>query len=102
MYSVITNCTYDGLCYNAVSAEALLEKCCDRIHFDEAWYGYARFNPMYKDHFAMRGDPAATTALRSSPPTPRTSCWRRCRRPPISTFATEKARSTTIASTKRT
>ena len=32
---------------------------CDRIHFDEAWYGYARFNPMYNDHFAMRGDPAA-------------------------------------------
>ena len=30
----------------------------DRIHFDEAWYGYARFNPMYRDHFAMRGDPA--------------------------------------------
>jgi arginine decarboxylase len=25
---------------------------------DEAWYGYARFNPMYEDHFAMRGDPA--------------------------------------------
>ena len=40
-------------------AEALLEKSCDRIHFDEAWYGYARFNPMYSDHFAMRGDPAA-------------------------------------------
>jgi arginine decarboxylase len=58
-YAVVTNCTYDGLCYNAVRAEALLEKSCDRIHFDEAWYGYARFNPMYNDHFAMRGDPAA-------------------------------------------
>ncbi|MGB6767537.1 MAG: arginine decarboxylase [Methyloceanibacter sp.] len=59
VYAVVTNCTYDGLCYNAVRAEALLEKSCDRIHFDEAWYGYARFNPIYKDHFAMRGDPAA-------------------------------------------
>jgi arginine decarboxylase len=58
VYSVVTNCTYDGLCYNAVKAQALLEKSCDRIHFDEAWYGYARFNPMYEDHFAMRGDPA--------------------------------------------
>ena len=58
VYAVVTNCTYDGLCYNAVRAEALLEKSCDRIHFDEAWYGYARFNPMYSDHFAMRGDPA--------------------------------------------
>ena len=59
VYAVVTNSTYDGLCYNAVRAQALLEKSCDRIHFDEAWYGYARFNPMYNDHFAMRGDPAA-------------------------------------------
>lgn len=56
-YSVVTNCTYDGLCYNAAKVEAELEKSNDRIHFDEAWYGYARFNPMYADHFAMRGDP---------------------------------------------
>jgi arginine decarboxylase len=59
VYAVITNSTYDGLCYNAVRAQELLEKSCDRIHFDEAWYGYARFNPMYENHFAMRGDPAA-------------------------------------------
>ena len=58
VYAVLTNCTYDGLCYNAVRAQALLEKSSDRIHFDEAWYGYARFNPMYEDHYAMRGDPA--------------------------------------------
>jgi arginine decarboxylase len=58
VYAVVTNSTYDGLCYNAVRAQALLEQSCDRIHFDEAWYGYARFNPMYQDHFAMRGDPA--------------------------------------------
>ena len=58
VYSVLTNCTYDGLCYNAVRAQELLFKSCDRIHFDEAWYGYARFNPMYEGHFAMRGDPA--------------------------------------------
>lgn len=57
-YSVVTNCTYDGLCYNSARVEKELEKSVDRIHMDEAWYGYARFNPMYKDHFAMRGDPA--------------------------------------------
>jgi arginine decarboxylase len=57
VYAVVTNSTYDGLCYNAVRTQALLEKSSDRIHFDEAWYGYARFNPMYNDHFAMRGDP---------------------------------------------
>ena len=58
VYSVVTNCTYDGMCYNATEAEARLAKSVDRIHFDEAWYGYARFNPMYRDRYAMRGDPA--------------------------------------------
>jgi arginine decarboxylase len=61
VYAVVTNSTYDGLCYNAVRAQALLEKSSDRIHFDEAWYGYARFNPLYRDHYAMRGDPAVHT-----------------------------------------
>lgn len=58
VYSVITNCTYDGMCYDAKDAEARLARSVDRIHFDEAWYGYARFNPMYRDRYAMRGNPA--------------------------------------------
>jgi arginine decarboxylase len=58
VYAVVTNSTYDGLCYNSARVEALLAKSSDRIHMDEAWYGYARFNPMYQNHFAMRGDPA--------------------------------------------
>src|SRR4029079_13895356 len=58
VYSVLTNCTYDVMCYNATEAEKLLAQSVDRIHFDEAWYGYARFNPLYADRFAMRGDPA--------------------------------------------
>ncbi len=57
VYAVITNCTYDGLCYNAKKAQDLLADSSDRIHFDEAWYGYARFNPIYEDHYAMRGEP---------------------------------------------
>ena len=57
VYSVLTNCTYDGLCYHAADAEAQLAKSLDRIHFDEAWYGHARFNPMYRDRYAMRGNP---------------------------------------------
>jgi len=57
VYSVITNSTYDGLCYNARRVQALLDPSVDRIHFDEAWYAYARFNPIYKDRFAMFGDP---------------------------------------------
>lgn len=53
----MTNCTYDGVCYNAKEAQDLLEKTSDRLHFDEARYGYARFNPIYADHYAMRGEP---------------------------------------------
>jgi arginine decarboxylase len=58
VYAVLTNCTYDGMCYDAAEAEAQLAKSVDRVHFDEAWYGYARFNPMYRDRYAMRGNPA--------------------------------------------
>jgi lysine decarboxylase/arginine decarboxylase len=51
---IITNSTYDGLCYHAKDVEDLLGKSVDSIHFDEAWYAYARFNPLYRDRFAMR------------------------------------------------
>ena len=54
VHVVITNSTYDGLCYHAADVETLLGKSVDSIHFDEAWYAYARFNPLYKDRFAMR------------------------------------------------
>ena len=57
VYAVVTNCTYDGMCYHAEAAQELLAQSVDQIHFDEAWYAYARFNPMYKGRFAMRGDP---------------------------------------------
>lgn len=57
VYAVITNCTYDGVCYNAKKVQDLLGQSSNRLHFDEAWYGYARFNPIYENHFAMRGDP---------------------------------------------
>ncbi|WP_205666171.1 Orn/Lys/Arg decarboxylase N-terminal domain-containing protein [Aquabacter cavernae] len=58
VHAIITNSTYDGLCYNVAGVEALLGQSVDRLHFDEAWYGYARFNPLYRDRFAMHGDPA--------------------------------------------
>lgn len=56
-HAVVTNSTYDGLCYNVERVEALLGKSVDRLHFDEAWFGYARFNPLYAKRFAMHGDP---------------------------------------------
>lgn len=54
VHAIITNSTYDGLCYDAAGVEEELGKSVDSIHFDEAWYGYARFNPLYRDRFAMR------------------------------------------------
>jgi arginine decarboxylase len=57
VYSVITNSTYDGLCYNVRRVVQLLDPSVDRIHFDEAWYAYARFNRLYRGRHAMHGDP---------------------------------------------
>lgn len=57
VHAVITNSTYDGLCYNISRVEELLGQTVDRLHFDEAWYSYARFNPIYRERFAMHGDP---------------------------------------------
>ncbi len=57
-YSIVTNCTYDGMCYDARDAQSLLAQSTDIVHFDEAWYGYARFDPLYRDRYAMRGDPS--------------------------------------------
>jgi lysine decarboxylase/arginine decarboxylase len=58
MHAIITNSTYDGLCYNVSRVEELLGASVDRLHFDEAWFGYARFNPIYRERFAMHGEPA--------------------------------------------
>ncbi len=57
IHTIITNSTYDGLTYLTPRVVDLLDKSVDRIHFDEAWYGYARFNPLYRDRFGMYGDP---------------------------------------------
>ncbi|MBO7097807.1 MAG: arginine decarboxylase [Alphaproteobacteria bacterium] len=54
---IITNSTYDGLCYNTTWVRDLLKDSVDRIHFDEAWYGYARFNPIYQNRYAMCCNP---------------------------------------------
>lgn len=64
VHAIVTNSTYDGLCYHVSRVEALLGQSVDRLHFDEAWYGYARFNPIYRERFAMHGDPAQHDASR--------------------------------------
>ncbi|MDE3105061.1 MAG: arginine decarboxylase [Acidobacteriota bacterium] len=52
-YAVVTNSTYDGLCYNVDSVVGELAKSVPRVHFDEAWYAYAKFHEIYKGRYAM-------------------------------------------------
>ncbi len=52
-YAVVTNSTYDGLCYDVNRVVAELSKSVPRVHFDEAWYAYAKFHPIYRGRFAM-------------------------------------------------
>jgi arginine decarboxylase len=59
VYAVITNSTYDGLCYRADQVTGVLGRSVPRIHFDEAWFAYARFHPLYRHRYAMHDqDPA--------------------------------------------
>jgi arginine decarboxylase len=53
VYAALTNSTYDGLCYDAGQVVARLGSSVPRIHFDEAWFAYAAFNPLYRDRSAM-------------------------------------------------
>ena len=57
-HTIITNSTYDGLIYNVERVIEIGGDVIDRLHFDEAWYAYARFNPIYRGRYAMFGDPA--------------------------------------------
>src|SRR6478609_8614529 len=44
---VITNSTYDGLCYNVDAIKVSLKDSVEVLHFDEAWYAYANFHEFY-------------------------------------------------------
>ncbi|WP_171170753.1 Orn/Lys/Arg decarboxylase N-terminal domain-containing protein [Streptomyces sp. I05A-00742] len=56
-YAVITNSTYDGLCYDAVRVARRLAPSTPRLHFDEAWFAYARFHPLYAGRYGMSVGP---------------------------------------------
>ncbi len=52
---LLTNCTFDGLVYNV---ERVMEECLaikpDLVFlWDEAWFGFARFGPTYRQRTAM-------------------------------------------------
>ncbi|AQZ96136.1 Orn/Lys/Arg decarboxylase N-terminal domain-containing protein [Halopseudomonas phragmitis] len=64
--AVLTNSTYDGLCYNAELIKEQLQDAVDILHFDEAWYGYAAFHEFYAGRHGMgrnRGLPRARHPL---------------------------------------
>jgi arginine decarboxylase len=50
---VVTNSTYDGLCYNADGIKASLGDAVEVLHFDEAWYAYANFHEFYQGYHAI-------------------------------------------------
>ncbi len=51
--AVVTNSTYDGLCYNAELIKKTLAGSVEVMHFDEAWFAYAAFHEFYTDRFGM-------------------------------------------------
>lgn len=64
--AVVTNSTYDGLCYNAEKIKGAVAGQVDALHFDEAWYAYAAFHEFYRGRHAMgvpRGYPRADHTL---------------------------------------
>ncbi len=52
-YAVVTNSTYDGLCYDVNKVVNELKQSVPRVHFDEAWYAYAKFHELYEGRYAM-------------------------------------------------
>ncbi|MDV5860833.1 Orn/Lys/Arg decarboxylase N-terminal domain-containing protein [Pseudomonas mendocina] len=51
--AVVTNSTYDGLCYNAEMVKQALGDSVEVLHFDEAWYAYAAFHEFYAGRYGM-------------------------------------------------
>lgn len=51
--AVVTNSTYDGLCYSAELIKRELGDSVEVLHFDEAWFAYAAFHEFYAGRYAM-------------------------------------------------
>lgn len=62
--AVVTNSTYDGLCYNAEAIAQRIGNAVEFLHFDEAWYAYAAFHPFYEHFYGMaKGKPREQDAI---------------------------------------
>jgi arginine decarboxylase len=69
---VVTNSTYDGICYNVDAIKQTLGDTVDVLHFDEAWYAYANFHEFYDGYHAISSassvrSPHAVTFATQSP-----------------------------------
>jgi arginine decarboxylase len=53
---VMTNSTYDGLCYNVDAIKQTLGDNVEVLHFDEAWYAYANFHDFYDGYHAISSE----------------------------------------------
>ncbi|NEQ41088.1 MAG: aminotransferase class I/II-fold pyridoxal phosphate-dependent enzyme [Okeania sp. SIO3I5] len=58
----VTNSTYDGLCYKVQNIFDDLTANVAVLHLDEAWFGYAKFDPFYAGRFAMDIQPEASSS----------------------------------------
>ncbi len=65
---MLTNCTFDGIVYhvNRVMEECLAIKPDLVFLWDEAWWAFARFHPVYRPRTAMRAARTLADKLRSS------------------------------------
>ncbi|OAI94143.1 Orn/Lys/Arg decarboxylase N-terminal domain-containing protein [Pseudomonas putida] len=61
--AVVTNSTYDGLCYNAEMIKQTLGNSVEVLHFDEAWYAYAAFHEFFARRYAMGTSRSAESPL---------------------------------------
>ncbi|MCG3143686.1 MAG: Inducible lysine decarboxylase [Gammaproteobacteria bacterium] len=50
---VMTNSTYDGLCYNIDAIKQTVGDAVEVLHFDEAWYAYANFHEFYDGYHGI-------------------------------------------------
>ncbi|TIM39443.1 Orn/Lys/Arg decarboxylase N-terminal domain-containing protein [Mesorhizobium sp.] len=59
---VMTNSTYDGLCYNIDAVKQTIGNSVDILHFDEAWYAYANFHEFYDGYHGISSASPARSA----------------------------------------
>lgn len=51
--AVVTNSTYDGICYHVPEIMVRTAGTVETLHFDEAWFAYAAFHELYAGRYGM-------------------------------------------------